>query len=105
MRTVTNDGPSAFHINILKLHFEKENHTHLISLKITQQQVFTGGLKMYRQQELTRDTLRDLVSLPGELHTHIVTHLFLAVSTSTPGVAFPSRQLHSVGQPGCRDRL
>ncbi len=32
-------------------------------------------------------------------------HLFLTVSTGTPGVAFPSRHLHSVGQPGRRDRL
>lgn len=35
----------------------------------------------------------------------IHTHLFLTVSTGTPGVAFPGRHLHYVGQTGCRDPL
>lgn len=34
-----------------------------------------------------------------------IAHLFLAVTTRTPGVAFPCRKLYSAGQPGCWDGL
>lgn len=35
----------------------------------------------------------------------VTERLFLTVSTGTPGVALPSRQLDSVRQPGCSDSL
>lgn len=44
-------------------------------------------------------TLQPQVSLKPE------PHLLLAVATSAPGVVFSSRQLHSVGKPGGRNRL
>lgn len=42
------------------------------------------------------------MSLKPEYHHNTHTHLLLAMTTSTPGVAFSSRHLHYVGNSGSR---